>query len=177
MIIGFTGYAGSGKSTAAQILIRKHGFTLVKFAGSLKQMARCLGLGEREIEGDLKEVPHPLLCGKSPRQFMQLLGTEFGREMIGQDLWVRVAMAGAARALDQGGRVVIDDVRYPNEVAAIRDMGGRVLRISRPGVGPVNGHTSESPPPGDLDVFNTRDVGHLEEALWFAMSWLEIDEE
>jgi hypothetical protein len=175
MIIGLTGYAGSGKSTAAQHLVEKHGFTLVKFAGPLKQMMRCLGLGDREIEGELKEEPHPLLSGKTPRYAMQTLGTEWGRDLIGFGLWVDVAMASAATVIDQGGRVVIDDCRFPNEAAAIKDAGGTVVNIRRPGVGPVNGHASEQLPPYDLEVFNTRSVEQFEEALWFALSWLEVE--
>ena len=174
MIIGLTGYAGSGKSTAAQILVERHGFTLVKFAGPLKKMMRCLGLGDREIEGDLKETPHPVLNNKTPRYAMQTLGTEWGRDQIGPALWVNVAMEAACKVLDQGGRVVIDDCRFPNEAAAIKQAGGTVIKINRPGVGPVNGHVSEHLPPHDLEVFNSRNVAQFEEALWFAMSWLEV---
>lgn len=173
MIIALTGYAGSGKSTAAKILVEQHGFTLVKFAGPLKAMMRCLGLGDREIEGDLKEHPHDVLCGKSPRHAMQTIGTEWGRNLIGSELWVNVAMEAAWKVLDQGGRVVIDDCRFLNEAAAIKQAGGTVIRINRPGVGPVNGHVSEQLPPHDFEVFNSRSVAQFEEALWFAMSWLE----
>ena len=142
-LIALTGYAGSGKSTVAKHLVEKHGFTLVKFAGPLKQMMRCLALGDREIEGDLKEQPHPVLCGKSPRQAMQMLGTDWGREKIGAALWVNVAVDAAHRALDHGGSVVIDDCRFENEGEAIRRLGGEVVLVQRPGVGPVNGHVSE----------------------------------
>lgn len=175
MIIALTGYAGSGKSTAAKHLVERHGFTLVKFAGPLKQMMRCLGLGDREIEGDLKEQPHLVLNYKTPRYAMQTLGTEWGRDLIGENLWVDVAMASAAAVIDQGGRVVIDDCRFLNEAAAIKAAGGTVVNIRRPGVGPVNGHASEQLPPYDLEVFNTGGIDRLEEALWFAMSWLEVE--
>lgn len=144
MIIGLTGYAGSGKSTAAKILVERHGFTLVKFAGPLKQMMRCLGLGDREIEGDLKETPHAVLCGKTPRHAMQTIGTEWGRNLIGPDLWVNVAMEAAWKVLDQGGRVVIDDCRFQNEAAAVRTEGGIIVEVMRPGVGPQSGHASEN---------------------------------
>lgn len=174
MIIALTGYAGSGKSTAAKHLVDRHGFTLVKFAGPLKSMLRCLGLGDREIEGDLKEQPHPVLCGQTPRRAMQTLGTEWGRNLIGSDLWVRVAMESALAVLDQGGRVVIDDCRFENEAAAIKAAGGTIIRINRPGTGLAHAHASEILPPYDLEVFNARDVVQFEEALWFAMSWLEV---
>jgi hypothetical protein len=143
MIIALTGYAGSGKSTAARILTERHGFTLVKFAGPLKQMMRCLGLGDREIEGDLKELPHGVLCGKTPRHAMQTIGTEWGRDLIGPELWVNVAMESAWKVIDGGGKVVIDDCRFLNEAAAVRTEGGIIVEVMRPGVGPQSGHASE----------------------------------
>lgn len=155
MIIGLTGYAGSGKSTAAKHLVEKHGFTQVKFAGPLKQMMRCLGLGDREIEGDLKEVPHPVLNYKTPRYAMQTLGTEWGRELIGQNLWVNVGVESTHQALGEGSQVVIDDCRFPNEAAAIKELGGVIIKINRPGVEPVNAHASESQElPVDWEVYN-----------------------
>jgi hypothetical protein len=143
-IIALTGYAGSGKSTVARHLVEAHGFTLVKFAGPLKGMMRALGLGDREIEGDLKEQPHPLLCGKTPRHAMQTLGTEWGRTCIGPDFWVNAAMENVHAVLDQGGSVVIDDCRFYNEGEAVRALGGEVIHIRRPCVGPVSAHPSES---------------------------------
>jgi hypothetical protein len=143
-LIALTGYAGSGKSTMADILACEHGFTVVKFAGPLKDMLRVLGLGDREIEGDLKEQPCQLLAGHTPRRAMQTLGTEWGRDLFGQDFWVGIAMHKVRAVLDQGGRAVIDDCRFPNEVAAIKAAGGVVVRIVRPGVGPVNAHASEA---------------------------------
>jgi len=145
-LIALTGYAGSGKSTVARHLVEAHGFTLVKFAGPLKAMMRCLGLGDREIEGDLKEQSHPVLCGKSPRHAMQTLGTEWGRETIGSQLWVNVAVESTLAALDSGGSVVIDDCRFENECAAVRGLSGEVVQITRPGVGRVNEHPSENLP-------------------------------
>lgn len=133
MIIALTGLAGSGKSTAAKHLVEKHGFTLVKFAAPLKDMLRPLGLGDREIEGDLKEVPCALLGGRTPRHAMQTLGTEWGRECMDPDLWIRIALKRAAAELDQGGKVVMDDCRFPNEAEAVLARGGSIVRITRDG--------------------------------------------
>lgn len=110
----------------------------------VKAMMRCLGLGDREIEGDLKEKPHPVLCGKSPRHAMQTLGTDWGRDRIGRDLWVNAGIEATHRALDQGGSVVIDDCRFENEGEAVRALGGEIIQIRRPCVGPVSAHPSES---------------------------------
>lgn len=137
LIIGFTGLAGSGKSTAAL----HTGYTRVRFAGPLKDMMRALGLTEQEIEGDRKEKPCNLLGGKTPRYAMQTIGTEWGRDTIAPDLWIRAWQAAVART---AGPVVCDDVRFPNEADAIRTAGGFLVRVIRPGAGGgAAGHSSE----------------------------------
>lgn len=81
---------------------------------------------------------------KSPavRQFLQNLGTG-ARKVLGANVWVEVAERKIHAAKDAAG-VVLTDVRFPNEVAMIRAYGGTLIRITRPGVGPVNGHVSET---------------------------------
>lgn len=165
-IIAFTGYAGSGKSTAAKILI-DNGWARGKFAAPLKNMLRSLlrdqgvsdAVIERMIEGDLKEIQCDLLCGKSPRHAMQTLGTEWGRTCLGDELWIDAAMRGVT------GPTVFDDCRFPNEVAAIRDAGGLIFEIQRPGVGPVNGHVSEILVEPDWIILNDGDLAALRSAV------------
>jgi hypothetical protein len=147
-VIGFTGKAGSGKSTAARHLIEQHGFRRGKFAAALKDMIRTLlryrGVDavtvERMVEGDLKEVPTPHLNGRTPRHAMQTLGTEWGRNCIDENLWVDTEMDATA-ALPA---VVFDDIRFQNEVDAVLRAGGVVVEVSRPGAGEAAaGHSSE----------------------------------
>src|SRR5690606_21287800 len=114
-VVAFTGRAGSGKSTASRYLVERHGYQLVKFAGPLKAMMRALGLGDRHIEGDDKELPCALLSGKTPRHAMQTLGTEWGRNCIGENFWVDLWTYHAS----QHERVVVDDCRFANEARAI----------------------------------------------------------
>jgi len=159
-VIAFTGQAGSGKSTATRYLVERHGYTLVKFAGPLKDMMRALGLEEGQIEGDRKEVPTSLLAGKTPRHAMQTLGTEWGRNCIGEDFWVGVWRQRANVIIANGGRVVTDDCRFPNEAQAIRRLGGDIYRIVGRG-GIAGGHVSERGC-GDEDLV-IDNVGSLEE--------------
>lgn len=137
-VVALTGAAGSGKSTAADYLIRHHGYERVKFAGPLKDMCRAIGLTEDHIEGHLKEVPCDMLCGKTPRHLMQALGTELGRNLIGEDFWIRLWLHRVAAAK----RVVVDDCRFPNEAAAVRSLGGVIIKLEGRG-GIAGGHESE----------------------------------
>src|ERR1044072_7313515 len=127
MLIGLSGLAGAGKSEVANVLVEEFGFQRVKFADPLKNMLRTMlrDMGfceddiERHVEGDLKENEIPEI-GTTTRHLMVTLGTEWGRDIIHPDLWIRLWAASA----DRFERVVVDDVRFPNEVDLIRARGG-----------------------------------------------------
>ncbi len=141
-VVAFTGAAGAGKSTATHHLVDHLGYKLVKFAGPLKDMMRAIGLTEEEIEGSLKELPSGTLLGKTPRHAMQTLGTEWGRNSIGEDLWISLWRRRVEATLAEGCRVVVDDCRFPNEAAAIRKFGGNIyLLVGRGGI--AGNHASE----------------------------------
>lgn len=156
-VIALTGYAGSGKSEVSSILCEEFGYTRVKFAGPLKDMLRVLGLGEREIEGDLKEAPCELLSGRSPRHAMVTLGTEWGRDLMHKDFWTNIWKARVVDVLrSTSGGVVVDDCRFVNEVALVRELGGEVWRVLRPAVVPSS-HISEAGQatlPSDRTIMN-----------------------
>jgi hypothetical protein len=161
-IIGLTGLAGSGKSTVAKRLVDQHGFVLVKFAGPLKAMLEALGVSRHEMEHpDLKTAPCAALGGNTPRWAMQSLGTEWGRQCMGTDFWCRIGMRTAQRVLDEGGSVVFDDVRFPNERDAIQHAGGLVMRVLRHGQESQDGHASEKPLANVNGTF--RNQGSIEE--------------
>lgn len=159
-LIGLTGYAGSGKSECAKAL-EERGFVRHRFAAPIKAMLRALleefcvddETIERMLDGDLKEVPTPLLNGKTPRYAMQTLGTEWGRKLIGENLWVDAAITSAKATMewDTDVSVVFDDVRFQNELEAICSAGGKVVRLVRSGVGVNLSHESERQI-GDLPV-------------------------
>jgi hypothetical protein len=147
-IIGLTGLKGSGKDTAAQFLIQECGYTHLKMADGLKAMLRTLlvwrGMPEDQVErwidGDAKEDPCPCLDFRTPRHAMQSLGTAWGRELMAPEFWVS-AIRDRCKTLD---RVVISDVRFPNEAKMVREMGGQVFRVDRPSVTPSDPHPSET---------------------------------
>lgn len=161
-VVAFTGLAGSGKSTAALHLVNAHGWQRIRFAGPLKAMMHALGLSDREIDGDLKEQSCDLLCGQTPRHAMQWLGTEWGRNLIGRDVWIRAWRAAVKRTLP-GSCIVVDDCRFPNEAIAVAGLGGKLVRIDRTGAGVgAAGHESESHQlPADFTISNNGSIAEL----------------
>lgn len=133
-LIGIVGRHRAGKDTAGCALIQE-GYARVAFADTLKGMMvimlRSAGLNNddvhRMIEGDQKETPLAVLCGKSARFAMQTLGTEWGRKLIGSDIWIQIALSRAAKL----PATVITDVRFANEAAAIKRAGGTTIRVVR----------------------------------------------
>lgn len=163
-VVAFTGLAGSGKSTAADYLV-SHGYQRVKFAGPLKAMMRAMGLSEDHIEGPLKELPTPLLAGRTPRYAMQTIGTDWGRDLIGPTLWTGLWYATVSAVLDHGGRVVCDDCRFANEAESVRAIGGKVIRLEGRG-GISGGHVSERMEfEADRVVANIGDTAFLERGI------------
>lgn len=148
-IIGLLGPAGSGKDTVREILA-KHGYYGLAFADPIREMLKPLLLAcgvdlSYMTARHLKEQPMPVL-GVSYRQLAQTLGTEWGRAQ-GPDFWLRIAAASMMEvSISTFGPplFVISDVRFPNEAEWIRNLGGQVWRIDRPGVAPVREHTSET---------------------------------
>lgn len=153
-LIGLAGLAGCGKSTAAKWLVGHYGFERYRMAGPLKAMAREFCLTAQQIDGDQKETPIPWLNGVTPRYIMQTLGTEFGRDLIHPDVWVRIAERKIRPYLESpkddwlfpGKDIVIDDIRFENEVDMVRRLGGKVYRIvgRPPSLFTVAQHISEA---------------------------------
>ena len=114
MIIGLCGLAGSGKDEVSAILSRRHGFAAISFAGPIYlAVSEITGMPPAKLKDrGLKEQPIPWL-GKSPRELLQTLGTEWGRGMVREDIWVRIAMWRAS----EHEHVAITDVRFANEAA------------------------------------------------------------
>ena len=134
-IIAFCGSQSAGKSTAADILVSK-GFARTSFAESIYQMlSALLGVNVRTLDKQSYG-----LCGRTIRQMLQLLGTEWGREQIGQDIWVEAMR----KRLGHGGYWVIDDLRFTNEYRMLRELGASVVLLTRPGCICDNAHASET---------------------------------
>lgn len=148
LLIGLHGLARTGKDTAAAYLAAHYALLSYAFADPLKAaLANMFSLTGAHIEGDLKELPLPAI-GKSPRQLMQLLGTEWGRNLVHDQLWLLLAEQHIANQLERDqtrySGIVIRDVRFENEAQWIRSHGGYVVHILRPDAQQVATHSSEA---------------------------------
>lgn len=139
MIIGVVGFIGSGKGTAADILVKKHGFTKLSFADTVKDAtAAIFGWQRHLLEGDTDESrawreakdewwSERFGYDFSPRLALQMMGTEAGRDVFHPDIWIH----SLERKMEMYPNVVIADVRFPNEIAFIQSKGGFVVRVKR----------------------------------------------
>lgn len=160
MIIGLSGYAKSGKDTVAEIIqdAQPNKWEVKKFSGKLKQIASILtGFHHNWFEDqDFKSS----ILGEewwknygdfyhqtTVRDFLQILGTDAIRNGLHNNAWVNALMADYKPAkMDQynPSNWIITDCRFPNEAESIKDRGGIIIRVDRPGVEPVNAHPSET---------------------------------
>ena len=148
MLIGLCGPAGAGKNTVADFLTDSDGcpFMQIAVADPLYEcISTITGLPVARLKDRAaKEAVIPWL-GKSPRQLLQTLGTEWGRGSVHPEIWIRIAMERAGQHLTVGRGVVVTDVRFDNEAKAIVDAGGEVWRIVRNGWACLAGDTATHP--------------------------------
>jgi len=161
MLIGIAGRKQSGKTTLGASLATAYGLEHISFAAPMRKfVAELLGgsVGELELA---KETPIAWLDGVTPRRMLQTLGTEWGRDLVHSELWVRIALRKAAMAVG----AVVSDVRFPNEAQAIRGLGGVVIRLNRSSATADDNHPSEKPLEDRLIDFEIENNGTPEAML------------
>lgn len=164
-VIGIAGRARSGKDTVARFILAEIGGYTYSFADPIRGMMRALGIDLNDPYWQAhKEDVIPAL-GASPRRMMQTLGTDWGRQMINPDLWVRFAHQ---RLLSRGAGMIVPDVRFQNEADWVRRVGGRIIVLSRPDAPAVEDHVSENGvalDPSDAVLFNTGTLEELQQSV------------
>ena len=141
MIIGFVGFIGSGKDTAADYLVNFHEFRRDSFANTLKDaVAAVFGWDRVLLEGRTKEAREWReqvdtwwaerlgMPNLTPRWVLQYWGTEVCRIGFHDDIWIASLENKMRKTSDN---IVISDVRFPNEIKAIHNAGGIVVRVKR----------------------------------------------
>ncbi|MBT2484760.1 MULTISPECIES: hypothetical protein [unclassified Microbacterium] len=161
-LIGLGGRLRSGKDAFADRLVDKHGYVKLGMSDALHEAMLAIdpiveaygNVYDTEVEfarySELIAEVGYVEAKKIPevRRLLQQLGTEVGRNMIGENVWVQIM----ARKIDDhraaGHPVVVTGIRFPNEVRMIAQLGGQALWIERPGVhAPTAGtaaHASEN---------------------------------
>lgn len=190
-LIGFGGRLTSGKDTAADYLVTQHDWVKVNMSTPLHQMALVLNpwLRISVMERRVIDKKHDIwlssefytyteltnLLGYTIakevgeyRAFLQRFGTDVGRKMIDEDLWVKKADEAITSLRMEGRDVCITGIRFDNELAMIQDnvvddLPGFLVWVERPGLASAaTSHESERLTSGDFDVVLTND-GTLED--------------
>jgi hypothetical protein len=141
MIIGICGFIGAGKDTAADYLVNFHEFRRESFASTLKDAcAAVFGWDRTMLEGrttsarewreqvDLWWSQRLNMPELTPRLMLQLWGTEVCRKGFHDDIWIASLENKLRNSLDN---VVVSDCRFPNEIAALKAQGGKIVWIKR----------------------------------------------
>lgn len=176
-IIGLNGKKGSGKDTAGAYLVEQYGYERASFAAPLKSSAAAsLGLPpDPETFEEWKNNPDARVIltvdgieevNISVREFLQFYGTEGHRNIpiFGQSIWT----VGLLNTLDPEKKYVITDARFVNECTAVREAGGTIIVIDRPGTDGGDSHASEDDLPAELVdtvLYNGSDLAHLYSSL------------
>lgn len=141
-IIGLSGFAGAGKSTVAEYLVRQHGFVRLSFAAAVKDITAAAFAWDRQrLEGATpqdrawREEPDTFWSermGKpfTPRYALQYIGTDVFRNHVLPSIWADLVVA-KIRGLGPHANVVIDDVRFVNEREALRKEGAIFVLLRR----------------------------------------------
>lgn len=145
-IIGlYSDAPGHGKTTAAQYLQYNHDFDRISFADPLRSAIYSilidLGLDSGEAFSAMTRDKDALIpsVGVSARHMLRTLGTEWGRSCVHPEIWLKCW----SNTVQRSHRVVTDDVRFPNEAELIRERGGVIWRIHRPGIDTDSSHASD----------------------------------
>jgi len=135
MLIGLCGPAGCGKNSVADHLQARHGWIQFGFADPVyAAVSSITGIPVPRLRERATKEQKIEWLGRSPRELLQTLGTEWGRDIISQDIWITIAMRqvdACQKYLRGAGGVALTDVRFINEAEAIKTAGGQIWRVER----------------------------------------------
>ena len=177
-LIGVTGAALSGKSTAAQYFVEEHRFVELAFAAPIKAAIQAmLDVTDIQLRECKEDVVAPL--DRSLRYLLQTLGTEWGRELVDEQIWIKLLAQdydfwrGNKASLKPEG-IIISDVRFENEAKWVRGHGGIVLHLHRKDSDTVEAHSTEdgvARKGQDYIIHNDFDLSYLRTELKRLADW------
>ena len=158
-IIGISGFAGSGKDTVSDFLLANPMVYKIAFADPIKNFAKemwdfsynqLFGPSQYRTQPDERYLLNNEKGYLTSRHVLQGIG-QAGRD-LDQDVWARYGVEIAKKILQPGWRytkgklvhdpqmkpanaVIISDCRYSNELRYIKQSGGILIRVTRPGSG------------------------------------------
>ena len=173
MIIGLSGYARSGKDEVAKILVEEYGYTRAAFADKIKELLLETNpqIGGNRLQHLIDTYGWEVAKSQPEvRYLLQSLGVG-ARKLLGDDIWIISVLR---KMDDKNQNYVITDVRFENEAVMIKQIGGELWRIKRPGIEPINEHISER----DMDGYPVdkilKNEGTLEELRTLVRSRMEF---
>lgn len=157
-VIALTGYAGVGKDTVADILVRDHGYTKLSFADKVKELLLAINpwiiVPEFGGPARLQALINTMGWNKAKRGYpeirrlLQELGTET-RNIVDDEAWIFPILE-RITDVDASEKIVISDLRFENELKALRAVECEchftvtVVRLTREEIGPANDHVTET---------------------------------
>lgn len=200
-VVGMCGFAGAGKDTAAQALLDTGAWKRVALADPLRTAMLAMDpyvlidkdhplvvqhfndahiVGEDVLErmtaivrlvgwDAAKQVPEI-------RRLLQTYGTDAGRDVFGENCWTDLARQRILQNARGGFKSVVTDVRFESESKMVHELGGIVVNILRPGVGPVNSHSSDAGIESyDKIIYNNSSIADLHQKVLGVVSYSKND--
>lgn len=180
-LIGLMGFIGSGKDTVADYLVNFHEFKRESFASSLKDSISVIfGWNRDLLEGRSKEsrewreqvdswwAERLEISHLTPRWILQYVGTDALRSSFHDDIWI-ASLENKLRLTTDN--VVISDVRFPNEIKALKKVGGKIIWVLR-GELPEWYDLAKKANAGDIDSKNLLKNYNIHPSEW---SWIGSD--
>ena len=131
-LLGFAGKAHSGKDFSADYIIKNYPdlkIAKVAFADAVRDMVRPIFDVDDIYRRGSKEDPIDGF-GISLREILQSLGTDWGRHMVSEDIWVKVLDKRISERYSDFDVVIVSDIRFDNERDYIINNGGKVINIT-----------------------------------------------
>lgn len=131
-LLGFAGKAHSGKDFSADHIIQNYPnlkIAKVAFADAVRDMVRPIFDVDDIYRRGSKEDPIDGF-GISLREILQSLGTDWGRHMVSEDIWVKVLDKRISERYSDFDVVIISDIRFDNERDYVIHNGGKVISIT-----------------------------------------------